>query len=103
MDAVAFTGVECRCASRVGRFPVYRRTSMYSLSRGVLILAAVVLATTAAASPARASGQIDASTLRTIRHGTYSGVPYARYEAMFEGVTSNKRPYRVPGGRVTCF
>ncbi len=29
-------------------------------------------------------------------HGTFNGVEFARYEAMFEGVTSNQRPYRVP-------
>lgn len=62
----------------------------------ILILTAVVMATTAVASPARAAGRIDASTLIAVPHGTFNGVQYARNEAMFEGATSNGRPYRVP-------
>jgi len=46
--------------------------------------------------PARAAGHIDAATTITISHGTFSGVQYVRYEAMFDGVTFNNRPYRVP-------
>jgi hypothetical protein len=69
---------------------------MGSCLRRVLLLTAVVIAAAAAASPARAAGRIDANTLVAAPHGTFSGVPYARYEAMFEGVTSNGRPYRVP-------
>jgi hypothetical protein len=49
-----------------------------------------------AASPSRAEGHIDGSTLVSTPHGTFNGVHYTRYEAMFAGVTSNNRPYRVP-------
>ena len=69
---------------------------MFWSFRSVLILMLVVIATTTGASRSRAAGHIDANTLITIPHGTFGGVPYARYEAMFEGVTSNNRPYRVP-------
>jgi hypothetical protein len=69
---------------------------MFWSLRKTLILIAVVIATTTGASPCRAAGHIDASTLISIPHGTFSGVQYSRYEAMFEGVTSNNRPYRVP-------
>jgi len=51
---------------------------------------------TAVASPCSAAGVIDASTVIAVRHGVYRGVQYTRYEAMFDGVTSNRRPYRVP-------
>ncbi len=64
--------------------------------RKILIHAAVVLITTAVASASRADGLIDASTVIAIPHGSFNGVPYTRYEAMFEGVTANGRPYRVP-------
>lgn len=64
--------------------------------RTLLIQTAVVMVAIAVVSPARAAGRIDASTLITIPHGTFNGVQYARYEAMFAGVTSNKRAYRVP-------
>jgi hypothetical protein len=61
-----------------------------------LILAAVVLIATAVASPSTAAGRIDASTLIKVPHGTFNGVQFTRYEAMFDGVSSNGRPYRVP-------
>ena len=48
------------------------------------------------ASAAQADGRIDASTVVAAPHGTFRGVRYQRFEAMFEGVTSNRRPYRVP-------
>jgi hypothetical protein len=41
-------------------------------------------------------GRIDPSTWVSISEGTFGGIPYVRYEAMFEGVTSNNRPFRVP-------
>lgn len=56
----------------------------------------LTLATAAVALPASASGRIDPSTVIAIPHGTFGGVRYMRYEAMFEGVGSNRRPYRVP-------
>jgi Alpha/beta hydrolase domain len=62
----------------------------------ILIRAAVVLITTTVASPSSAAGLIDASTLVTVSHGTFNGVQYARHEAMFDGLTAQKRPYRVP-------
>ncbi len=64
--------------------------------RKVLLRAAVVVMAIAAASPSRAGDHIDASTLVSIPHGTFGGVPYTRYEAMFDGVTPEGRPYRVP-------
>ncbi|MFO0830145.1 MAG: alpha/beta hydrolase domain-containing protein [Phycisphaerales bacterium] len=64
--------------------------------RSVLAVAAAMLAATAASSPASAAGSIDASTVVRAFHGSFNGVAYARYEAMFAGVTSNLRPYRVP-------
>jgi len=64
--------------------------------RTIVIHLAVVMVTTLVASPSRAAGRIDASTVIAIPHGTFRGVQYARYEAMFEGVSSNRRPYRVP-------
>lgn len=41
-------------------------------------------------------GAIDASTLVSAPFGIYGGVAYTRYEAMFSGITSNNRPFRVP-------
>src|ERR1041385_6181223 len=60
----------------------------------VTILAA--MCSTQLASPANGAGHIDAATLVSAPHGTYNGVQFTRYEAMFQGVTSNNRPYRVP-------
>lgn len=47
-------------------------------------------------TPARATGSIDASSVVSTSHGTFNGVRYTRYEAMFAGITSNQRSYRVP-------
>ena len=46
-------------------------------------------------APAQA-GQIDPCTWVSTSQGTFCGTPYTRYEAMFEGVTSNNRAFRVP-------
>ena len=69
---------------------------MYWSFRKSLAFLAFAVAAAGAASPSRAAGQIDASTLVQAPHGTFNGVEYVRYEAMFEGVTPNNRPYRVP-------
>jgi hypothetical protein len=69
---------------------------MFLSFRSILTLTALVIAITVVASPSRAEGHIDASTIITNPHGTFNGVEYARYEAMFEGVASNNHPYRVP-------
>jgi len=69
---------------------------MLSSFRSTLISAAAALATTGFASLAHADGRIDASTLVSTAQGTFNGIAYQRYEAMFEGTTSNRRPYRVP-------
>jgi hypothetical protein len=61
-----------------------------------IIPAAVVVVTTVVATPSQAAGRIDENTLVATSHGTFRGVKYTRYEAMFEGVSSNRRPYRVP-------
>jgi hypothetical protein len=47
-------------------------------------------------SSASATGRIDGNTLIQVSHGQFKGVRYTRYEAMFEGVSSNGRAYRVP-------
>ncbi len=47
---------------------------MFSSLGRILILTTVVLTTTVVASPARAAGRIDASTLIAIPHGTFKGV-----------------------------
>jgi hypothetical protein len=64
--------------------------------RECLVCAAAVVAITGFATRSEADGRIDASTLVAASHGTFNGVQYKRYEAMFEGATSNGRPYRVP-------
>ena len=69
---------------------------MSSSFRSIVTLTAVVLATTQFAAPSHAAGRIDANTLIAVPHGTFNGVRYVRYEAMFQGVTSNGRAYRVP-------
>jgi hypothetical protein len=56
---------------------------------------AAMLATTVTL-PCSAAGSIDANTLVSAPHGTFSGVKFVRHEAMFAGVTSAQRPYRVP-------
>ncbi len=62
----------------------------------ILIQAAVAIIATAVASPSNAAGQIDASTVVEIPHGTFNGVQFTRYEAIFDGISSKGRPYRVP-------
>ncbi len=72
------------------------RPTIHTTSRfwGTYACIAVIMAVL---SPdAGATGHIDASTLVSTSHGTFNGVNYTRYEAMFAGTTSNKRPYRVP-------
>jgi hypothetical protein len=58
--------------------------------------ATVLIFTIAFVSSSSAAGQIDASTVVSVPHGTFNGVKYTRYEAMFAGKSSNGRPYRVP-------
>ncbi len=41
-------------------------------------------------------GAIDPNTVVTAPQGTFNGVAYSRYEAMFQGVTSDNHPFRVP-------
>jgi len=62
----------------------------------IVIYAAIILAAACAASSSQAAGRIDENTVVAIPHGTFNGVEYWRYEAMFEGASSNGRPYRVP-------
>ena len=62
-----------------------------------LVLPVVALAFAGHAQAQSASqGRIDPSTWVSTPQGTFGGVPYTRHEAMFEGVTSNNRPFRVP-------
>ncbi|MFN0006541.1 MAG: alpha/beta hydrolase domain-containing protein [Planctomycetota bacterium] len=69
----------------------------FTLATPILVLPLVTLtsASHAAALPS-AGGQIDPSTWVSTPHGTFNGVAYTRYEAMFEGATANNRPFRVP-------
>lgn len=57
---------------------------------------AAAVAVAGFASHSLADGHIVAGTVVSAPHGTYNGVAYRRYEAMFEGVSSNHRAYRVP-------
>ena len=77
-------------------FPGCLRCSMCFSFNKTFSLAAVILITAAFVSSSRADGRIDASTLIAIPHGSFSGVDYTRYEAMFYGISSSGRPYRVP-------
>ena len=65
------------------------------ISKTLVHAAAALIAITVAPS-LHAAGRIDASTLVSAPLGTFNGVQYARHEAMFDGVSSQKRPYRVP-------
>ena len=67
-----------------------------SCRRVVTTTVAMIAVTTAGAPLACAAGSIDADTLISAPLDTFNGVDYMRYEAMFQGVTSNNRPYRVP-------
>lgn len=60
------------------------------------LLAAATLVSLSGTVRSSVAGGIDADTLVSAPHGTFNGVEYVRYEAMFDGVTSNNRPYRVP-------
>ncbi len=69
---------------------------MHASFRKLSLLPAAFAATLAVAPPAGATGRIDAATLVSAPQGTFNGVAFTRYEAMFQGVTPNNRPYRVP-------
>src|SRR5262245_15046487 len=65
-----------------------------TLARASTFLALAAVGSASVASTPH--GQIDAGTLVSAPLGTFNGIPYTRYEAMFDGVTSNNRPFRVP-------
>lgn len=69
---------------------------MFSSFRPLVAFACALFATQTLAPTALASGHIDACTLIATPQGTFNGVQYIRYEALFEGVTSHQHPYRVP-------
>lgn len=69
---------------------------MWSCVRTVLSCGAAALAFAGLSSVASADGHIVAGTVVSAPHGVFNGVAYRRYEAMFEGISSNQRPYRVP-------
>ena len=48
----------------------------------------VAVACLAPVEYALADGRIDASTVVSTSHGTFQGIQYKRYEAMFAGVSS---------------
>ena len=60
-----------------------------------LALSVATLAGTASAVSGP-HGQIDSTSLVATPLGSYGGVAYTQYGAMFDGVTSNNRPFRVP-------
>src|SRR5436190_21100926 len=68
------------------------------ISSRQLTLLLAIASSCLALAPAQstASGQIDAATLVAAPHGTFGGIAFTRYEAMFDGITSNNRPFRVP-------
>jgi hypothetical protein len=72
-----------------------RSLSLRPLLRFVLPIVPLLFAGQASAYSLPA-GHIDASTLVSAPHGSFGGVAFTRYEAMFEGTTSNNRPFRVP-------
>jgi hypothetical protein len=67
------------------------RSRVSTFSRTLTVAALLTIA-----GLVQAAGHIDASTVVSTSHGTFNGVRYTRYEAMFEGVSSNNRSYRVP-------
>jgi hypothetical protein len=69
---------------------------MLARIRRIAIVVAAVAAFTTPAPPARAAGSIDPTTVIVIPHGNFGGVRYVRYEALFQGVSSARRAYRVP-------
>jgi Alpha/beta hydrolase domain len=69
---------------------------MCSSTRNILVLTTLVIVATVVTPTSRAAGHIDSSTVVMTPQGVFNGVQYERYEAMFEGVTSNNRLYRVP-------
>src|SRR5688572_1160442 len=77
------------------RAPAMLQASARHVLRLVLPLAALHLAGQAPAQ-SNPQGRIDPSTWVHAPLDTFGGVPYARHEAMFEGVTANQRPFRVP-------
>jgi hypothetical protein len=68
------------------------------LARRFLLVLPLVAMLVAGHAPAQSTpqGRIDPSTLVSAPHGTFAGVPYSRYEALFRGATSNNRPFCVP-------
>lgn len=68
----------------------------FGFVHSLAVFTATAVALAASSQTACAFGRIDPDTLIAIPHGTFNGVPYARYEAMFEGVSSKRGPYRVP-------
>lgn len=68
-------------------FSLFYRLAMFAVAGALLA---------AFAPQARAAGAIDPKTVIVIPHGTFGGVRYARYEAMFQGVSSARRAYQVP-------
>jgi hypothetical protein len=76
---------------------IHRPDSSFRFLSSEWIWRCAALATAIAAiSSAHATGHIDGNTLIEVSQGRFNGVQYTRYEAMFEGVTSNQRAYRVP-------
>jgi hypothetical protein len=73
---------------------------LHPCARQPLLLLVLPIVTLFCAGPASAesapASRIDPSTWVAATQGTFSGIPYTRYEAMFEGITSNNRAFRVP-------
>src|SRR5258706_7934881 len=79
--------------SKIRRLDLSPRFSSF---QGLRRCAAVFAAAIATISSVSATGRIDSGTLIQAPHGKFNAIQYTRYEAMFEGVSSNGRAYRVP-------
>ncbi len=70
-----------------------------SLVRRLALLAIPILTSStvgAASAQSAPTGRIDPDTWVSAPLGTFAGVAYTRHEGLFEGLTSNGRPFRVP-------
>lgn len=68
----------------------------HHLPRHLLLPIVALLVARHAPALSAPEGHIDPSTWVSTPHATFGGIAYTRYEAMFAGLTSNQRPFRVP-------
>ncbi len=65
-------------------------------SRLALLALAIFASPSVVAASSAPHGRIDPQTWVSAPLGTFGGVAYTRHEALFQGLTSNGRPFRVP-------